>query len=397
VTPPSHNNPQSQALGQFLPVYAALEAALAARGASPPLDGVAPLLLALPRRAAAMEADLEVGRPLPWRAHTRRGCAPCSVRRSCMRSSRDGAAATGGARPTLPTAFCPPPPPPRAPRAQFLLGPGWRAEVPPSAPAEAYAEHLSALAAAPDASLLLPYAWSLHVPVMLPFMGRKVGGAGSGGQGAGFWVGSARAYDCNSRSALIPSCAARPLSSPPPPPRASAPGRAGAGAEGGRPGAGVLRGAARAGGGLRWARRAGPCTQGAGAPQTCGRFLSLRNCHPRTYRGWQFAPALAPCLRAPSLQIPDKAARLAELRAAVNAAGERLSADQRVACLEEAVETFRRNNAVAAAFRLPLSRAAAAAGRLAWAARAWLLALTVALLAAAAALRARRSGAGGWV
>jgi hypothetical protein len=60
-TPPTLTQPQRiQALGQFLPVYAALEAAIAACKDAPPLREVAPLLLALPPRAAAMEADLEV-------------------------------------------------------------------------------------------------------------------------------------------------------------------------------------------------------------------------------------------------------------------------------------------------------------------------------------------------
>lgn len=232
-----------QALGQFLPVYAALEDALAARRDDPLLQEVADLLLALPRRAAAMEADL-----------------------------------------------------------QFLLGPGWRAAVPKSATAESYAQHLRGLAAGGDPALLLPYAWSLHVPVMLPFMGRKVAQ------------------------------------------------------------------------GLRL-REGG----GGGGDAGCGGSAESSS-----------TPGLA------FFEVPGKAARLAELRAAVNRAGEGLTPGQRAACLDEAVQTFKRNNAVAAEFRLPLSCAAAAAGRLAWAARAWIAALLVALLALAAALRARRGG-GAWL
>jgi hypothetical protein len=86
-----------------------------------------------------------------------------------MRSSSPrGAASSCQAVGPRPLPFAPRPTP------QHLLGAGWRAALPRSAAAAAYEEHLQQLAAAPDASLLLPYAWSLHVPVMLPFMGRKV-------------------------------------------------------------------------------------------------------------------------------------------------------------------------------------------------------------------------------
>jgi hypothetical protein len=51
------------------------------------------------------------------------------------------------------------------------------------------------------------------------------------------------------------------------------------------------------------------------------------------------------------LQIPDKAGKLAQLRAAVTKAGHQLpDAALRQALLAEAVEQFRRNNAVVAEF-----------------------------------------------
>ncbi|GBF89739.1 hypothetical protein Rsub_02909 [Raphidocelis subcapitata] len=103
-----------KALGQFLPVYAALEAALARHRAAPCLGRVAELALSIPPRSEAMARDLEA-----------------------------------------------------------LLGPDWAAAVPASRSARAYAEHLERLAdTAPE--LLIPYAWSLNVPILLPFMGRQV-------------------------------------------------------------------------------------------------------------------------------------------------------------------------------------------------------------------------------
>lgn len=57
-------------------------------------------------------------------------------------------------------------------------------------------------------------------------------------------------------------------------------------------------------------------------------------------------PAHAPC----PLQVPDKAARLAQLREAVRAAGEGMDPELRRRIVEEAVEQFRQNNAVVGEF-----------------------------------------------
>ncbi|KIZ05645.1 hypothetical protein MNEG_2314 [Monoraphidium neglectum] len=87
------------------------------------------------------------------------------------------------------------------------------------------------------------------------------------------------------------------------------------------------------------------------------------------------------------MQVPDKAARLEQLRAAVNEAGSKLSPDAQRACVEQAVEQFHRNNAVVSEFELPLSRTLAALGRAAASLRAPLLALLLAAVAAWVALR----------
>lgn len=104
----------AKALGQFLPVYTELEALLRRHKDSEALEAVASLAHAMPSRAEAMVKDLE-----------------------------------------------------------HLLGPGWRGAVPPSSSAESYAERLRQLSER-DPALLLPYAWSLHVPILLGFFGQRV-------------------------------------------------------------------------------------------------------------------------------------------------------------------------------------------------------------------------------
>jgi hypothetical protein len=89
-------------------------------------------------------------------------------------------------------------------------------------------------------------------------------------------------------------------------------------------------------------------------------------------------------------QAPAKGGRLPQLRAAVNRAGAKLTPSQRAAALEEAVEQFRRNNAVVAEFRLPLRSAAAAALRLAAAFWRQLVLAAVVVIAVLVELRRRR-------
>jgi heme oxygenase len=71
-----------------------------------------------------------------------------------------------------------------------LLGPGWRALIPANAAAEMYAQHLRQLADR-DPVLLLPYVFSLHVPILLGFMSRRIGkalGLAEGDDGLAFFT-----------------------------------------------------------------------------------------------------------------------------------------------------------------------------------------------------------------
>lgn len=56
---------------------------------------------------------------------------------------------------------------------EYLLGPDWRDKIPKSAAAQAYANHLQQLADE-DPVLLLPYAFSLYVPILLGFMAQRI-------------------------------------------------------------------------------------------------------------------------------------------------------------------------------------------------------------------------------
>jgi heme oxygenase len=54
-----------------------------------------------------------------------------------------------------------------------LLGPSWRSSIPKSAAAEGYATHLQHLADS-NPVLLLPYAFSLYVPILLGFLVQRI-------------------------------------------------------------------------------------------------------------------------------------------------------------------------------------------------------------------------------
>ncbi|WIA12136.1 hypothetical protein OEZ86_003119 [Tetradesmus obliquus] len=104
----------AQALSSFLPVYSKLEALLQQHKDVPGLSTVVAVTSTIPARTAAMEQDLA-----------------------------------------------------------YLLGPNWRSYIPSSQAAAAYAAHLEQLAAA-NPVLLLPYAFSLYVPILLGFMARRI-------------------------------------------------------------------------------------------------------------------------------------------------------------------------------------------------------------------------------
>jgi len=67
----------------------------------------------------------------------------------------------------------PAPSPPTAPALQHLLGPDWRQQLPASPAARRYAAHLEALGRR-DPALLLPYAYSLYVPLLIGLLGQQV-------------------------------------------------------------------------------------------------------------------------------------------------------------------------------------------------------------------------------
>lgn len=56
---------------------------------------------------------------------------------------------------------------------QHFLGPSWRDKVAPSAAAAAYAQHLRSLSQI-DPLLLLPYAFSMYIPILLGFMAQRI-------------------------------------------------------------------------------------------------------------------------------------------------------------------------------------------------------------------------------
>eukprot|EP00882_Tetradesmus_deserticola_P005793 GHRQ01006098.1.p2 GENE.GHRQ01006098.1~~GHRQ01006098.1.p2 ORF type:complete len:258 (+),score=71.27 GHRQ01006098.1:1580-2353(+) len=104
----------ARALGSFLPVYSKLENLLQQHKDIPGLSTVVAVTSTIPERTAAMEQDLK-----------------------------------------------------------HLLGPSWRSLVPVSSAADAYAAHLQQLADN-NPVLLLPYAFSLYVPILLGFMAQRI-------------------------------------------------------------------------------------------------------------------------------------------------------------------------------------------------------------------------------
>ena len=55
----------------------------------------------------------------------------------------------------------------------YLLGPNWRSSMATSPAGEAYAAHLQSLSDS-QPLLLLPYAYSLYVPILLGFMAQRI-------------------------------------------------------------------------------------------------------------------------------------------------------------------------------------------------------------------------------
>jgi heme oxygenase len=104
----------AQALGSFLPVYQKLEKLMQQHTTVPGLKTVITAVKDIPSRAAAMEEDL-----------------------------------------------------------QHLLGSNWRSAVVASPAAEAYAAHLQHLADK-DPVLLLPYVFSMHIPILLGFLAQRI-------------------------------------------------------------------------------------------------------------------------------------------------------------------------------------------------------------------------------
>lgn len=56
---------------------------------------------------------------------------------------------------------------------QHFLGSDWQTKIPVSKAATAYVEHLQQLADS-DPILLLPYVFSMHVPILLGFLGQRI-------------------------------------------------------------------------------------------------------------------------------------------------------------------------------------------------------------------------------
>lgn len=103
-----------KALASFLPVYSKLEQLMKQHADVPGLQLVVSAVQSVPSRAAAMEADL-----------------------------------------------------------QHLLGKDWQSAMSASPPATAYADHLQQLADS-DPVLLLPYVFSMHIPILLGFMAQRI-------------------------------------------------------------------------------------------------------------------------------------------------------------------------------------------------------------------------------
>jgi heme oxygenase len=227
-----------------------------------------------------------------------------------------------------------------------LLGPDWRSCIPASAAAAAYAAHLEQLAAA-NPALLLPCAFSLYVPILLGFMARRIQQSLQlpDEQGLSFFTVSGSvncSVKCNMNCseqqrelqctlhvkctvhAAAATLACSQMSWPP----------------------GVILAAAYCWTGpkLHIKLLHGTLAALSGyVPSAVGVAAYVCLCT---------LPLLA-LLFSACMQIPDKAGKLAQLRAAVTQAGTELPNQQlRQALVSEAVEQFRRNNAVVAEFKV---------------------------------------------
>lgn len=144
-----------RALASFYPVYKELERLLALHQAHAVLGGVARAALPL-ARAGAMEADLAF---LIGGSGDGDGGGDGDDDPSAGAEAKgDGGGELAGQRRR------------RVPPAPAA---GWRWAASASASAQDYALHLRALSDE-DPALLIPYAWSLYVPVALGFLGRRV-------------------------------------------------------------------------------------------------------------------------------------------------------------------------------------------------------------------------------
>jgi len=104
----------AQALSSFLPVYQKLDQLMQLHAAVPGLSTVIAAVSSIPPRSEAMKSDLK-----------------------------------------------------------HLLGSEWCSQLPSSSAAAAYADHLQRLADQ-DPVLLLPYVFSMHVPILLGFLGQRI-------------------------------------------------------------------------------------------------------------------------------------------------------------------------------------------------------------------------------
>lgn len=249
-----------RALASFHPVYCQLERLLRLHASHPVLGAVARAALPL-ARAQAMEEDL---------VFLLGGGGGAGGQ------GADGASGDGDAKQQQQEQ--------QPERRQPTPVAGWRWAAASSSSAQAYASHLRELSEE-DPALLIPYAWSLYVPVTLGFMGRRV---------------------------------AKGLGLPPP----------------------LSTSAAAAAETAATATTSAPSSSSTQLPSAGLRFFDL-----------QATAGL------------DGTAALAQLRAAVDAAGERLPLATRRRVVLEAQEQFRRNNSVVMEFPLGVRDVWRAVGR----------------------------------
>jgi heme oxygenase len=140
-----------RALASFLPVYAELERLLREHEAHATLGPVARAALPL-ARTTAMEEDVAFLLGASGGAAGGDGDGGGGASSAAKGSGEQDGPKKGGRGGAVP---------------------GWRWAASASAAAQGYAAHLRALAEE-EPALLLPYAWSLYVPVTLGFMGQRV-------------------------------------------------------------------------------------------------------------------------------------------------------------------------------------------------------------------------------